>query len=85
MKKIPMRTCVVCHESLPKSELLRIVKTPTGEIKVDMTGKINGHGAYLKKDEKVLELAKSKKVLEKVLETSIDDSVYQEIERLIHG
>ena len=72
MKKIPMRTCVVCHESLPKSELLRVVKTPTGEIKVDVTGKINGHGAYLKKDEKVLE-------------TSIDDSVYQEIERLIHG
>lgn len=85
MKKIPMRTCVVCHESFPKSELLRVVKTPTGEIKVDVTGKINGHGAYLKKDEKVLELAKSKKILEKVLETSIDDSVYQEIERLIHG
>ncbi|MCH5180230.1 MAG: YlxR family protein [Erysipelotrichales bacterium] len=84
MKKIPMRRCVVTNMSFPKNELLRIVKTPTGEVKVDVTGKLNGHGAYLKKDLEVLATAKKKKILEKVLETSIDDSVYQEIEKILH-
>lgn len=84
MKKIPMRRCVVSNESFPKNELIRIVKTPTGEIKVDVTGKLNGHGAYLKKDLNVLAIAKKKRILEKVLESSIDDSVYQEIEKWIH-
>ena len=49
MKKIPMRTCVVTKEKLPKMELLRIVKTDDG-IVVDETGKVNGHGCYIKKD-----------------------------------
>lgn len=84
MKKIPMRRCVVSNETLPKNQLLRIVRTPENEIVVDATGKINGHGAYLKKSKEVLELAKKKKILEKVFETTIDDSVYQKIERLIN-
>ena len=49
VKKIPLRTCVVTKERYPKGELLRIVKTPEGEIKPDITGKLNGHGAYIKK------------------------------------
>ena len=84
MKKIPMRRCVVTNMSFPKNELLRIVKTPTGEVKIDLTGKLNGHGAYLKKDLAVLEIAKKKKILEKVLEISIDDALYQEIEKILH-
>ena len=48
-KKIPMRTCVVSNEKLPKKELLRIVKTPEGEIKIDENGKMNGRGAYIKR------------------------------------
>ncbi|MBR3146506.1 MAG: YlxR family protein, partial [Bacilli bacterium] len=55
VKKIPMRTCVVTKESLPKSELLRIVRSPYGEVLVDLTGKQNGRGAYIKKDIAVLE------------------------------
>ncbi len=81
MKKIPMRRCVVTNISYPKNELIRIVRTPTGEIKVDPTGKINGHGAYLKKDSEVLQIAKKKKTLEKIFESSIDDSIYQELEK----
>ena len=50
VKKIPMRTCVVTNERFPKQELLRIVKTPEGLVKPDLTGKLNGHGAYIKKD-----------------------------------
>ena len=59
-KKIPMRRCVATFESLPKKDLLRIVRTPEGELKVDPTGRANGHGAYLKKDVEAVELAKKK-------------------------
>ena len=83
VKKIPLRTCVVTKESLPKQELLRIVRTPEGEVKVDDTGKLNGRGAYIKKDLSVLEQAKKTKVLEKRLEIKIEDSVYEEIKNMI--
>ena len=65
IKKIPMRTCVVTSERFPKGELLRIVKTPEGEIKVDIKGKLNGHGAYIKKDEEVLNKAIKTKAVER--------------------
>ncbi len=84
VKKIPMRTCVVSNERFPKSELLRIVKTPDGEIKVDLTGKLNGHGAYIKKDEKVLDMAIKTKALSRHLECEINDEVYDEIRRIIN-
>ena len=83
MKKIPLRTCVVTKEKLPKKELLRIVKTNDG-IVVDETGKVNGHGAYLKKSMEALELAKKTKALDKVFETTIEDEVYNEIEKIIN-
>lgn len=82
-RKIPMRTCVVTKESLPKKELLRIVRTPEGDIMVDETGKSNGRGAYIKKDLSVLEQAKKSKILEKRLECEIEDSVYEEIKNII--
>ena len=53
-----MRRCVATNESLPKKELLRIVKTPEGTVEVDITGKRNGRGAYLKKSIEALEVAK---------------------------
>ena len=83
VKKIPMRTCVVTKESLPKKELLRIVRTPEGDIEVDETGKSNGRGAYIKKDLSVLEKARKSKILEKRLECEIEDSVYEEIKNII--
>ena len=85
MKKIPMRTCVVTHEKFPKNELLRIVKTPEEEIKVDLTGKLNGHGAYIKKDIEVLEKAIKAKTLEHYLECKIDDNIYEEIREIINN
>lgn len=78
-KKIPMRRCVATNESLPKKELLRIVRTTDGTIQVDTTGKLNGHGAYLKKDPEAVALAKKKGSLKKALETDIPDEVYEEI------
>ena len=82
-RKIPMRTCVVTKESLPKQELLRIVRTPEGDIVVDETGKCNGRGAYIKKDIQVLEQAQKTKILEKRLECKIEENVYEEIKKII--
>ena len=65
-KKIPMRTCVVTKEKYPKMELIRIVRTPSNEIVIDLKGKTNGRGAYLKKDKAVFEKAKKTKILNKV-------------------
>ena len=48
MRKIPMRRCVATQEQLPKKELIRVVRTPQGEVQIDVTGKANGRGAYLK-------------------------------------
>ena len=83
VKKIPLRTCVVTKESLPKGELLRVVRTPEGNVCVDTTGKQNGRGAYIKKDLFVLEQAKKTKILEKRLECEIEESVYEEIKNEI--
>ena len=82
-RKIPLRTCVITKESLPKQELLRIVRTPEGYVTVDETGKLNGRGAYIKKDVSVLEKAQKSKMLEKRLEVEIEDSVYEEIRKII--
>lgn len=85
MKKIPMRKCLASGESLPKKDLLRIVRTPEGEVKVDTTGKLNGKGAYLKKSLDALEIAKKKNLLSKALEVKVDEEVYKEIEKVING
>lgn len=82
-KKIPMRMCSVTRERFPKQELLRIVKTPDNQVKIDLTGKLNGHGAYIKKDLEVLDKAKKTKVLSKCLEIEIPDTIYCEIEEII--
>lgn len=85
MKKIPMRKCLATNESFPKKDLLRIVRTPEGEIKVDTTGKLNGKGAYISKSTEALKLAKEKKVLDKAFEVNVPEDLYIEIERIING
>lgn len=82
-RKIPMRTCVVTKEKYPKQELIRVVRTPEGSIVIDETGKVNGHGAYLKKDLEVFEKAKKSKVLNRQLETEIPDNIFDELNNLI--
>lgn len=82
-KKIPMRNCVVTGEKLPKRELLRIVRTTDGTVVCDLSGKINGRGAYIKKDVDVLEKAKKTKILEKRLECTISDETYEEVKNEI--
>ena len=83
MKKIPMRSCVVTGEKLPKQELIRVVRTPEGNVIVDESGKANGRGAYLKKDKDVILKAQKTKVLDKMLEVSVPDEIYQRLLELI--
>jgi hypothetical protein len=82
-KRIPLRTCVVTKEQFPKQELLRIVRDKEGNVSVDETGKANGRGAYIKRDLEVLDKAKKSKILEKKLECTIEDSLYDEIKNMI--
>ena len=84
-KKIPMRSCAVTREKLPKGELLRVVRTPDGEILVDLGGKMNGRGAYIKKDLSVIEKARKSKALSKVLEIDVPEYVFDELVKIVGG
>ena len=83
MKKMPERTCVITKEKTLKKDLLRVVRDKDGHVSVDLTGKANGKGAYLKKDVSVIEKARDTKILDKVLEVNIPDSVYEEMLNII--
>ncbi len=75
-KKIPMRKCLGCNEMKPKKDLIRAVKSPEGEISLDLTGKKSGRGAYICPDKNCFDKARKGKRLERALETQIPDSVY---------
>ncbi|MBQ7958859.1 MAG: YlxR family protein [Oscillospiraceae bacterium] len=79
-KKIPMRNCKGCNEMKPKKELIRIVKSPEGEISLDLTGKKNGRGAYICDNPECIARLKKQKLLNKVFSTAVDDEVYAKIE-----
>lgn len=78
-KKIPMRSCVITKEKLPKKELIRVVRTPEGSVIVDETGRANGRGAYLKKDIEVFKKAKTSKILDRILEVEVSDSIFDDL------
>lgn len=78
MKKIPMRMCVVTREKMPKKDLIRVVYF-NDTFTVDMSGKLNGKGCYLKKDLGVIDTAQKKKILDNVFEKSVPDEIYDEL------
>lgn len=82
-RKIPMRKCVVTNERHPKKELVRIVRSPENEVFIDLTGKKNGRGAYLKLEPAVIDKAKKSKVLNRTLEVEIPDTIYEELYKLV--
>ena len=79
MKKIPQRTCLGCNSKKNKKDLIRIVKNKEGQINVDKTGKQEGRGAYICDDIQCLEKVIKTKRLEKMLETKIDNKIYEEL------
>lgn len=79
-KKVPMRMCLGCNESKPKRELIRVVKSPEGEISLDFTGKKAGRGAYICKDIECLKKARKSRRFEKSFSCKIEDNVYEVME-----
>ena len=69
----------------PKQELIRVVRNKEGEVFVDITGKKNGRGAYVSNQLDVVEKAKKSNILERHLDTKIDDSVYEDLKAIIEG
>ena len=78
-RKPVLRTCVVTKEVCEKKDLIRVVRTPEGNVIVDTKGKANGRGAYLKLAEEVILKAKQSKALDKKLEVNVPDSIYDEL------
>lgn len=78
-----MRSCVVTHEKLPKNELIRIVRGPDNSVFVDYSGKANGRGAYVKASMYVIDKCFKNKILDRHLEVSVSDSIYEEIREYV--
>ena len=83
MKKVPLRKCVATNERLPKQELVRVVKNNEGKVFIDLTGKANGRGAYLKRSNEAIDIAIKKNSLGRALECVIEQEVYEELRKLI--
>mgnify|MGYP000661104309 CR=1 FL=1 len=80
-KSIPQRQCVGCREKKPKPELIRVVRAPVGGISLDARGKAAGRGAYLCPDPECLKKAIRSKALDRSLEVTIPEEVYQRLEK----
>jgi predicted RNA-binding protein YlxR (DUF448 family) len=80
-KKIPMRRCTGCGEMKEKKDLIRVVRTPEGDIRIDQTGKTNGRGAYLCDDASCLRKAQKKRSLQRSLDTAIPDEIFDELHK----
>lgn len=85
VKKIPLRMCTGCMEMKPKKELIRIVKTPEGEVCVDLTGKKAGRGAYVCKSTECLEKAFKAKRLSRNLEITISKEIYDKLKEEVNN
>ncbi|NLU36238.1 MAG: YlxR family protein [Clostridiales bacterium] len=78
-RKIPMRMCIGCREMKPKKELIRIVRSPEGDIDIDFKGKAPGRGAYLCFSQMCMNKAEKSKMLEKAFGQKIDQEIYEKL------
>jgi len=79
MKKVPLRKCLATNAVYPKEELFRVVLTPDNKVLLDITGKLNGRGAYIHKDKNAIDLAIKSKCLERALGVKISEDVYKKM------
>ena len=84
-KKIPQRQCMGCRERKAKRELIRVVRTPEGNVNLDFGGKMNGRGAYICPDAECLKKAIRSKALDRSLEVTIPEEVYARLEKEMEG
>ena len=82
-KRIPIRRCTGCGEHFPKGELVRVLRTPEGEIVLDLVGKKSGRGAYICKKAECLKRARKSRRIEQALECSVPDEIYDRMEEEI--
>lgn len=83
VKKIPLRKCISCGENKVKKELIRVVKNKENQVSVDLKGKANGRGTYICKDTSCFEIAYKGKKIDRVLETKIDEDIYNQLKEII--
>ena len=84
-KKIPQRQCMGCRERMDKRELIRVVRTPAGEVQLDFSGKLSGRGAYICPKAECLKKAQKTKALDRSLEVPIPEEVYDRLSREMEG
>ncbi|MCI7741571.1 MAG: YlxR family protein [Clostridiales bacterium] len=84
-KKIPMRQCLGCREAKPKKELIRVVRSPEGEISLDFKGKASGRGAYICHDPQCLKKAIKSKALERAFSAQIPPEIYDKLNEQMEG
>lgn len=84
-RKIPVRMCSGCSEHKPKKELVRVVRTPEGEVLLDLTGKKSGRGAYVCPNADCLKKARKARRIERALACAIPDEVYERMEKELEG
>jgi len=85
IKKVPLRRCIATQTQAPKKDLIRIVRTPEGEVKIDLTGKANGRGAYLLKSLEAIDLAQKRLSLKRALECEIPETLFEQLKEVILG
>ena len=84
-KKIPQRQCMGCRERKPKRELIRVVRSPEGNVSLDFGGKMNGRGAYICPDPECLKKAIRSKALDRSRDVTIPEDVYARLEKEMEG
>ena len=84
-KKVPMRMCLGCMEMKPKMELVRVVRSPEGEVSLDLVGKKNGRGAYICKSAECFKAALKKKCFYRAFGVDIPEDAINQIEQEING
>lgn len=85
VKKTPTRRCTGCGEHFPKNTLIRVLRTPEGEITLDLTGKKSGRGAYICKNAVCLKKARKSRRIESSLECQISEELYNRMEEELAG
>ncbi|MBR5501574.1 MAG: YlxR family protein [Oscillospiraceae bacterium] len=78
-KSIPQRMCTGCHEHRAKNELVRVVRSPEGEVSLDLTGRKNGRGAYICRSGECLKKARKQRALERALQQPISDELFEQM------
>ena len=83
VRHVPQRQCVACRQMRPKRDLVRVVRTPAGEVRVDTTGKVSGRGAYVCPSDACAEVALRERRLEHALETPVPESAAVELRAVV--